>query len=209
MAKASWASSSARLSRDSFLPFGSCRLCLEPARDPVSCTHGDIFCRECALSNILAQKKEIKRLAKAKEQEDREEQEEKGRQDLEARERAVRDFERTQAGFDPSGRRLGAVKPSNTPLEETRAAEDQQSSIPGRGEKRKFSLDEEELARIASEERTKVRKQLDEEKVCTCSYPLAVVFVFKNEDTDGQTPGGQTDLTFILGSISNTIIQQE
>ena len=166
MAKASWASSSARLSRDSFLPFGSCRLCLEPARDPVSCTHGDIFCRECALSNILAQKKEIKRLAKAKEQEDREEQEEKGRQDLEARERAVRDFERTQAGFDPSGRRLGAVRPSNTPLEETRAVEDQQSSMPGRGEKRKFSLDDEELARIASEERAKVRKQLDEEKVC-------------------------------------------
>ncbi|CAI4219490.1 unnamed protein product [Parascedosporium putredinis] len=57
LARAAWTSSSARLTRDSFLPFGSCNLCLEPARDPVSCHRGDVFCRECALANLLAQKR--------------------------------------------------------------------------------------------------------------------------------------------------------
>ncbi|PBP27003.1 zinc finger containing protein [Diplocarpon rosae] len=66
LAKSAWNSTSARLSRDSFLPFASCRLCLQPAVSPVSCLHGDIFCKECALSNILSQKKEIKRLEKAR-----------------------------------------------------------------------------------------------------------------------------------------------
>lgn len=34
-----------------------------------------------------------------------------------------------------------------------------------RGEKRKFELDEDELLRIAREERTKARKAIDDEKV--------------------------------------------
>ncbi|KAH8889315.1 ENOS interacting protein [Thozetella sp. PMI_491] len=166
MAKAAWGASSARLSRESFLPFGSCRLCLEPARDPVSCTHGDIFCRECALSNILAQKKEIKRLAKAKEQEERNGNEEKARQDAEAQGRAVRDFELTQAGFDLRQGRKGAPAENERP-----GAGSPGSRESGRGEKRKFSLDEDEVARIAIEERAKARKQLDEEKAAKPGLP--------------------------------------
>lgn len=99
MARVAWGTSSARLSRESFLPFASCWLCLEPAIDPVACAHGDIFCRECALTNILAQKKEIKRAEKAREHEEREAQEEKARRDAEAQERAIREFELTQAGL--------------------------------------------------------------------------------------------------------------
>ena len=58
-----WGSKSTRLTRESFLPFGSCLLCLLPARDPVSCpSHGHLFCRECAVNNLLAQNKELKRL---------------------------------------------------------------------------------------------------------------------------------------------------
>ncbi|KAJ2968286.1 hypothetical protein NUW58_g10254 [Xylaria curta] len=100
LARKSWTSTSARLSRESFLPFSACRLCLETAIDPVSCVHGDIFCRECALSNILAQKKEIKRLEKVKDQEDAEAREQQARLDAEAQERAVREFEMTQNGLD-------------------------------------------------------------------------------------------------------------
>jgi nitric oxide synthase-interacting protein len=134
--------------------------------DPVACAHGgDMFCRECALSNILAQKQEIKRLEKAKANQDREDQDQEARRDAEAKERAVREFELTQAGFD--------VKSTTT----TAAAADS-SGVPARdldagvkedvaktGAKRKFSLDEEELSRIANEDRLKVRKAMEEEKV--------------------------------------------
>ena len=63
--RSTWGSQSTRLTRDSFLTFGSCQLCLLPARDPVSCgSDGHLFCRECAVNNLLAQSKELKRLKK-------------------------------------------------------------------------------------------------------------------------------------------------
>lgn len=161
MAKSAWNSSSARLNRDSFLPFGSCSLCLESAVDPVACALGDIFCRECALSNILAQKKEIKRLEKAREQEEREAVEMKGRQDDEAQARAVKEFELLQAGFDVgSGRAREASRESRNPEEVKR------------GEKRKFALDEDEVARHAEDDRAKARKAIEAEKVNLDAPPL-------------------------------------
>ncbi|KAL2122973.1 hypothetical protein VTJ04DRAFT_3428 [Mycothermus thermophilus] len=185
VARAAWGSSSARLSRDSFLPFASCWLCLEPAVDPVACLHGDIFCRECALSNILAQKREIKRAEKAREQEEREAREEQARRDAEARERAIRDFELTQAGLSiqtgPAAGTAAALPPTmrrdsggniNTNAQSTatspgppsKANNHEHSNSPRAGNKRKFSLDPDEVARIAEEERAKARKALDEEK---------------------------------------------
>ena len=160
LARAAWGSSTARLARESFLRFASCGLCLEPAIDPVACIHGDIFCRECALSNILAQKKEIKRAEKAREQQGREAQEEQARRDLEAQERAVREFELTQAGLStqPNGAATGAAE--SPARDTTSTAEPEQ-----RAKKRKFSLDEDELVRIATDERAKARKAIDDEKV--------------------------------------------
>ncbi|ATY59495.1 zinc finger containing [Cordyceps militaris] len=104
LAKANWASKSARLHRDSFLPFGSCSLCLELARDPVSCLGGDIFCRECALANMLAQKQDIKRADKARRQAERDTARAQAAHDDEDQRRAVRDFELTQAGLSGSAR---------------------------------------------------------------------------------------------------------
>ncbi|KAL5612989.1 hypothetical protein BROUX41_003934 [Berkeleyomyces rouxiae] len=100
IARAAWSSSSARLSRDSFLPFGSCMLCLEPARNPVCCTHGDILCRECALANVLAQKKEIKRAAKTQERAIQELQRCAREKDETEKKREVIEWERVQAGLD-------------------------------------------------------------------------------------------------------------
>lgn len=165
LAKAAWGSSTARLSRESFLPFASCGLCLEPAIDPVACIHGDIFCRECALSNIVAQKKEIKRLEKVKEQEERAAVEEQARQELEAQERAVHEFELTQAGLDVRSRE-GKDRTAGSPDPEAK-----------RGEKRKFSLDEDEMARIAAEERTRARKAIDDEKVRLVSADVCVMLI--------------------------------
>lgn len=171
MARVAWGTSSARLSRESFLPFASCWLCLEPAIDPVACAHGDIFCRECALTNILAQKKEIKRAEKAREHEEREAQEEKARRDAEAQERAIREFELTQAGLSiksgggTSSPRKDKLEPLGLNIESAENGRSREESVSSRGEKRKFSLDPDEVARIAEEERAKARKALDGEKV--------------------------------------------
>jgi nitric oxide synthase-interacting protein len=163
LAKAAWSSTTARLSRDSFLPFASCRLCLLPARTPVSCSHGDVFCRECALSSILAQKKEIKRLEKTREKEEKEAGEDRAREDAEAKERAVQEFEKIQMGLEAkmgsssSGKKIIGREDGKIVVEE--------DVVGGkRGEKRKFELDEDELLRIAREE-TKARKAIDDEKV--------------------------------------------
>ncbi|KAH6661656.1 RING finger domain-containing protein [Plectosphaerella plurivora] len=102
LAKAAWSSNSARLQRDSFLPFGSCYLCLEVARDPVACSHGDIFCRECAVSNLVAQKKEIKRTARARARIEDELRDAAVQEGEDAQQRAMKDFELVQAGLNPS-----------------------------------------------------------------------------------------------------------
>lgn len=119
--RAHWGSQSTRLTRDSFLPFGYCRLCLGVARDPVtcggvsitsntsnnktesssssssssSCPKVHIFCRECALNDLVSQRREIKRVEKSVGERGREEAmrkadeaEEKRRQDVERFERA-------------------------------------------------------------------------------------------------------------------------
>ncbi|KAI1805802.1 ENOS interacting protein [Daldinia bambusicola] len=179
LAKRAWSSTTARLSRESFLPFSSCGLCLEIARDPVSCVHGDIFCRECALSNILAQKKEIKRLDKVREQEEREALEEKTRLEEEARERAIREFEMTQIGLDAKARSSSAQKDYNTARKGSADNHDQSStptvtaegSNNSNGKKRKFEIDAEELVRIAQEDRAKARKAIDEEKAAKPALP--------------------------------------
>ncbi|KAL2164216.1 hypothetical protein VTH06DRAFT_3432 [Thermothelomyces fergusii] len=176
MARAAWGTSTARLSRDSFLPFASCWLCLEPSVDPVACAQGDIFCRECALSNILAQKKEIKRAEKAREQEEREAREEKARLDAEAQERAIREFELTQAGLSikrDSTSGTGREEPE-PPGRSDRGGGggDGREDGPKTGEKRKFSLDPDELARIAEEERARARKAIDEEKASKPKLPF-------------------------------------
>lgn len=106
----------------------------------MACVHGDIFCRECALNNILAQKKEIKRLEKTRENEEKDAAEDKARQDEEAQARAVKDFELVQAGFD--------VKETG----ERKA-----------GEKRKAPLDEDEAQ--GQDDRAKARKSNEDGKV--------------------------------------------
>ncbi|CZT48759.1 related to RING finger domain protein [Rhynchosporium secalis] len=169
-AKAAWNSTSARLSRDSFLPFASCRLCLQPAVSPVSCLHGDIFCRECALSNILSQKKEIKRLEKTKQKDNQEADGDRAREDAEAKERAVQDFERIQMGLEAKMKGSSSDQ-KIVGREAGKIIVDEDVAGGKRGEKRKFELDEDELLRIARDERTKARKAIDDEKASKTTLP--------------------------------------
>ncbi|EHA53851.1 hypothetical protein MGG_04663 [Pyricularia oryzae 70-15] len=182
LAKAAWGSNSARLSRESFLPFASCSLCLDAAVDPVACSAGDVFCRECALSNILAQKKEIKRAEKALLSGEKEARDAKAIEELEAHERAVKEFELTQAGFDvqrksstaPAGGGAdggggGGGGSEAPPSKAVALLEDGSASTQDR--KRRFELDEDEVARIAAEDRAKARKTIDSEKAAKPKLP--------------------------------------
>ncbi|KAI9679594.1 MAG: hypothetical protein M1829_001556 [Trizodia sp. TS-e1964] len=155
--KATWGSQSTRLTRDSFLPFSSCRLCLLPARSPVACaSNGDIFCRECAMSNLLAQRKEIARLENLEKKEQEEIKEEELRGEEEAKLRVIKEFEKVQMGLEAGSSRHGVTTNTDgTGLEGMGA---------GGEKKRKYEADEEEKLRIAREETTKARKALDEEK---------------------------------------------
>lgn len=120
--RAHWGSQSTRLTRDSFLPFGHCRLCLGVARDPVTCggvrTHFPntsnansptssapkvhIFCRECALNDLVAQRREIKRAEKSTGEREREDAARKADEAEERRRRDVEGFERANfLGFGP------------------------------------------------------------------------------------------------------------
>lgn len=71
----------------------------------------------------------------------------------EERERAVKDFEEVMMGLE---RKKGSG----------RAGEEGEK---GRGVKRKFELDEEEMLRNAREERGRARRAIDDEKVGFCS----------------------------------------
>ncbi|PSN74009.1 zinc finger-containing protein [Corynespora cassiicola Philippines] len=161
--KSSWGSQSTRLTRDSFLPFGSCQLCLLTAVDPVCCPSGDLFCRECAMTNLLAQRQEIKRLEKAAARRKEEEEEARALEEEEARQRAVEEFEAVQMGLEAKigaggkvvGRAGGKV---------TIEREEDGSAGKARGTKRKFELDEAELERIGREERSRARLKIDEER---------------------------------------------
>lgn len=130
----------------------------------MSCSHGDIFCRECALNNILAQKKEIKRQEKVKEKEEKEAEEDQIREEVEAKDRAVKEFEKVQMGLEA---KIGSGSGKNIVGREDGKVLVEEDVVGGkRGEKRKFELDEDELLRIAQEERTKARRAIDNEKVC-------------------------------------------
>ncbi|RFU74161.1 zinc finger containing [Trichoderma arundinaceum] len=162
-AKSNWSSSSAQLSRDSFLPFGFCSLCLENAREPVACPRGDIFCRECALANLLAQKKELKRSEKARQNADKEAARIRAIGDEEERERAIRDFEMTQAGFSNSS--------TNKQSSNAVAESEKEEAVVRAGSKRKFALDADELDRIAESDKTRARKAIEDEKAAKPSLP--------------------------------------
>ncbi|KAI6751245.1 hypothetical protein HG530_014159 [Fusarium avenaceum] len=168
LAKSHWASSSARLHRDSFLPFGSCSLCLNIARDPVSCRRGDIFCRECALSNILTQKKDIKRAQKARTAAEEEAAKQKAHEDEQDHERAIQDFELTQAGLDRK-KKVSAMRTDDEKVDATTGESDSMALVPAT--KRKFELDKDELDRIAREDKVKARKALEDEKAAKPHLP--------------------------------------
>ncbi|KAI9893463.1 MAG: hypothetical protein M1814_006760 [Vezdaea aestivalis] len=160
--KSTWGSQSTRLTRDSFLQFGACRLCLLPARSPVSCaSHGDIYCRECIVANLLAQLKEIERgrvedKRKLAEREDLEANREEREKEWE-----VREFERMERG------------------EGQKRVEGQAGlkSEDKKGVKRRFELDEGDMERVRAGEKKKARLAVEGEKEAASKAKLPSFWV--------------------------------
>lgn len=121
------------------------------------------------MTNLLAQRKEMKRLEKALERQKIEEDDQRVRDEEQARLRAVEDFEAVQAGLEAKvGAGSRVVGRQNGKI----VVEQEQDSKAGEGKatKRKFELDEEELRRIAAEDTTKARKTLDAERAAAKSH---------------------------------------
>ncbi|KAJ7494565.1 hypothetical protein B0H11DRAFT_2002392 [Mycena galericulata] len=88
-----------RLGNESMRRFDACSLCLQTAREPVSCKDGHLFCKECAVNDLLSQKKDLKRQKDKAEQIRKEIEAEVERAKAAARERVLQDFERGQLGL--------------------------------------------------------------------------------------------------------------
>lgn len=115
------------------------------------------------MTNLLAQRKEIKRLEKAAERRKEDEEESKGREEEDAQRRAVEEFEAVQMGLEHKvgkGSRVVGRQDGKIVIEK----EDEAKAGESKGTKRKFELDEDELKRIATEERGRAKLALDEEK---------------------------------------------
>lgn len=117
------------------------------------------------MTNLLAQRQEIKRAEKVAEKRRAEEEEARQREEEEVREAAVRRFEMVQAGLEGSAARTGTMKGS-ADTERT----DKQGDTESKSRKRKFEIDEEELRRIAAEERARTKRVLDEERRAAKSH---------------------------------------
>lgn len=104
----------------------------------------------------MAQKKEIKRADKARRNAEEESAKAQALEDEEDQQRAVQEFELTQAGLNSARK--------NGPKERPGSGHDDDAPAVA-GTKRKFSLDEDELKRIAKEDKVKARKAIDDEKV--------------------------------------------
>ncbi len=159
-----WGSQRTRLTRDSFLPFGSCRLCLSSAKPPVvACaSNGDIFCKECAIGDLVAQRKEIARLEKERADEERQRALEDQDRDEEAKKRELERFEKTMRGED--------IRSKNSKSTTNGSSREQEAELSKAKKRKAFELDEEEMGKIARGERDKIRKEMEIEKVCLCVW---------------------------------------
>jgi nitric oxide synthase-interacting protein len=144
---------------------------MQPARSPVACaTNGDLFCRECAINDLLAQRQEIKRLEREREEARKRLAEDEERALEDARRRELREFELVSMGLEAAKKdgNGGGDNQRKRKAEETEEAlaafKAREIEVDGK-RKKIFELDEKEMARIAREEQERLKRELKREKV--------------------------------------------
>lgn len=115
------------------------------------------------MSNLLAQNKELKRAKKEAERRKFEDQEDKNLEDAEADARAVEEFEKLQAGLSV---RSGSARAEQKIVGRQNGKVTVEQEVEGapKGTKRKFEVDEEELVRLANEDRDRAKRLMSDEK---------------------------------------------
>ncbi|KAJ5921127.1 hypothetical protein N7466_009453 [Penicillium verhagenii] len=161
----SWGSKRSVIGRDSFLPFASCKLCLQPARTPVvgCATNGDLFCRECAINDLLAQRQEIKRLEREREDAKKRIAEDDKLALEEAKKKELADFELVSMGLE-AGKKSGTKRKAEAEIEAVAAFKAREVVVDGK-RKKVFELDEEEMKKVSREEQERLKNELKKEKV--------------------------------------------
>jgi nitric oxide synthase-interacting protein len=91
-----------RIGRASCRDFDVCYLCLQCARDPVICQRGHLTCRECVLKLIIQQKQDNECKRQAYERQLQELEQIKSKEELEKRQKVIKDFESSQLSVLPS-----------------------------------------------------------------------------------------------------------
>lgn len=134
--------------RESMKDFDACSLCLLRARDPRICSDGHLYCRECIVSNLLAQKKDIKRQALLLERMRAESEAEMAAARAAARDRVLREFESTQSSLANTA---AAATSGDGKQQSTAANGDDGTRVALRGTKRSFQLDEDEIERLTNQ----------------------------------------------------------
>ncbi|KAF7792935.1 hypothetical protein EIP86_004038 [Pleurotus ostreatoroseus] len=127
------------------------------AREPVACTHGHLFCKECVYTDLVTQLADIKRQKVKLEALKREAEEERRRAREAARERVLLEFERGQLGLSAA-----------TAVATTSGAESKEP----RGTKRKFSFDSNTVEDLAKEAEDKALKEMEREQAESLKHKL-------------------------------------
>ncbi|KAJ5986399.1 hypothetical protein N7451_010764 [Penicillium sp. IBT 35674x] len=162
----SWGTKRSVIGRDSFLPFASCKLCLQPARTPVvgCATNGDLFCRECAINDLLAQRQEIKRLEREREDAKKRIAEDDKLVLEEAKRKELADFELVSMGLEAGAKGAKAGTKRKAEESEAVAAFKAREVVVDGKRKKIFELDEAEMKRISREEQERLKEELKKEK---------------------------------------------
>lgn len=118
----------------------------------------------------MAQKKELKRGEKARQNAEKEAARIQAIGDEEERERAIRDFEMTQAGLTnntskKNSNTTAAAAVTATATDTATIEDGNEGAVVRAGSKRKFALDADELGRIAEHDKAKARRAIEDEKV--------------------------------------------
>ncbi|KDQ56682.1 hypothetical protein JAAARDRAFT_689563 [Jaapia argillacea MUCL 33604] len=140
-----------RLGNESMRRFDACALCLQRAREPLACQEGHLFCKECVYTDLLTQKKDIKRQKERLEVMKREAEEEKRKAMEAARERVLRDFEKDS-------------EESCTPPVFVRHPETNIRHDLARGLKRKFAFDSTTVETLTREAEESALRQIEREQ---------------------------------------------
>ncbi|KAJ3843626.1 hypothetical protein EV361DRAFT_979112 [Lentinula raphanica] len=147
-----------RLGHESMRRFDACALCLNRAREPLACNEGHLFCKECVYTDLLTQKKDIKRQKEKLELMKKDAQEERERAKLAARERVLREFEKGQLGLGVNS------KPSATGVGASTGEKDVGEANSSNSLKRKFNFSSSALESLTLEAEEAALRQIEVEQ---------------------------------------------